>query len=150
MARPSSNAETRRRVVFGVRVAAHQQSNALRAHGETFAYNRKWRPVPKTTDGPGVNSKQVRVGSSGARPEEERAAEVESDLEHDAWPCHAHEPEQPLDLLALLHDSDLRVGERIRLVERHVWRDSADATQLYHGCNVAMDVGGNRLYRPLN
>ena len=83
----------------------------------------------------------MRVGSSGARPEEKRTAEVESDLEHDAWSCGAHEFKQPLDLVALVHDSDLRVGERIRLFERHVWRDSADATQLYQGCSVTMNVG---------
>jgi len=59
----------------------------------------------------------MRVGSSGARPEEERAAEVQSDLKHDARPRRANKLEQPLDLLAFLPDSDLRVGERVRLVE---------------------------------
>src|SRR5437763_523684 len=101
---------------FAVRVAVHQQSYALRAYRECSAYERKWRPHAKTTDWFGVDCKQMRVGSSGARPEEERAAEVQADLEHDMWSFRADEIEKPSDLLGLLDDSDLRVSERIGFV----------------------------------
>jgi hypothetical protein len=85
----------------------------------------------------------MRVGSSSARPEEERAAEVQSDLEHGMWPFRADELEQPPDLLGLLHDSDLRDSERISFVERKVLGDCADPTQLSERGGVTQDTSND-------
>ena len=78
----------------------------------------------------------MRIGSGGARPQEERATQVESDLEHDARSCRPNELKQPLDLLAFLRDSYLRPREGVRLVEGGVLRDHAHPTQLCQGCGV--------------
>src|SRR5206468_4785024 len=90
----------------------------------------------ETTKWSSVDCKEMRIGSGGARPQEERAAQVQSDLEHDVRSCRPNELEQPLDLLAFLHDSYLRLCEGVRLVEGGVLRDHADPTQLCQGCGV--------------
>jgi hypothetical protein len=59
-----------------------------------------------------------------------------SDLEHDARSCRPNELEEPLDLLAFLHDSYLRLCEGVCLVEGGVLRDHADPTSLPQGCGV--------------
>jgi hypothetical protein len=87
----------------------------------------KRRPLDaETTKWSSVDCKEMRIGSGGARPQEERAGQVRSDLEHDARSCRPNELEQSLDLLAFPRDSYLRICEGVRLVEGGALRSHAD------------------------
>src|SRR5215211_6573980 len=87
------------------------------------------------------------IGSGGARPQEEGAPQVESDLEHDARSCCANELEQPLDLLAFLRQSELRLGENVCFVERSVLRDPANSTQLSQCFDVTAGVPSDSVFQ---